>query len=269
MAVSIGERLRASAKAPLARKPDDRLGLRDRATTAALSHANVERLAVLQNRLWAEHRRRVLLVLQGLDASGKDGTVRHVFTGMNPQGCRAVSFKPPNDVEAAHDFLWRVHRVCPGAGEIGIFNRSHYEDVVTTFVLGLIDAKERARRMRIVRDFEHLLVSQGTTVVKVFLLISKDEQRARFAGPDRRSREAVEVQPRRPRRRAAQWDEYQKAYGKAIEATSTDEAPWYVVPADHKWVRNYAVSRLMVETLERMKPKLPPDPPGIAGTVIR
>jgi PPK2 family polyphosphate:nucleotide phosphotransferase len=187
---------------------------------------------------------------------------------MNPLGCRAVSFKVPNNVEAAHDFLWRVHRVCPGAGEIGIFNRSHYEDVVTTFVLGLIDAKERARRMRIVRDFEHLLVSQGTTVVKVFLLISKDEQRARLQAriddPEKRWKyNPADLATR------AQWDAYHKAYGHVIEATSTDEAPWYVVPADHKWVRNYAVSRLMVETLERMKPKLPPDPPGVAGTVIR
>jgi PPK2 family polyphosphate:nucleotide phosphotransferase len=267
VAASIGERLRAS-KAPLAGTPDDRLGLRDRATTAPLSQANVARLAVLQNRLWAEHRRRVLLVLQGLDASGKDGTIRHVFTGMNPQGCRAVSFKPPNNVEAAHDFLWRVHRVCPGAGEIGIFNRSHYEDVVTTFVLGLIDAKERRGRMRIVCDFEHLLVSQGTTLVKVFLHISKDEQRARLQAriddPEKRWKfNPADLTTRE------QWDAYHKAYSHAIEQTSTDEAPWFVVPADHKWVRNYAVSKLMVETLEKMKPRLPPDPPGVAGTVIR
>jgi PPK2 family polyphosphate:nucleotide phosphotransferase len=262
------ERLRASAKSPLTAQTGDRLGLRDKATTAPLSQANVERLAVLQNHLWGEHRRSVLLVLQGLDASGKDGTIRHVFTGVNPQGCRVVSFKPPNDVEAAHDFLWRVHHVCPHAGEIGIFNRSHYEDVVTTFVLGRIDDKKRRRRMRMVRDFEHLLVSEGTAVVKVFLHISKDEQRvrlqARIDDPEKRWKfNPADLSTRE------QWDEYHKAYSDAIEATSTDEAPWFVVPADHKWVRNFAISKLMVETLEEMKPRLPSDLPGVAGLVIR
>lgn len=261
------ERLRAADKSPLAAKPDDRLGLRDKSSTAPRSQAYVERLALLQNHLWGEHKRSVLLVLQGLDAAGKDGTIRHVFTGVNPQGCRVVSFKAPNDVEAEHDFLWRVHHVVPRAGEIGIFNRSHYEDVVTTFVLGLIDDKERRRRMRMVRDFEHLLASQGTAIVKVFLHISKEQQRerlqARVDDPEKRWKYNVADLEAR-----AQWDEYQKAYGHAIEATSTDEAPWFIVPADHKWVRNYAISMLMVETLEQMEPKLPPDPPGVVGTVI-
>jgi PPK2 family polyphosphate:nucleotide phosphotransferase len=261
------ERLRAAAKAPLAVDPDDRLGLRDKATTAPLSRAHVERLALLQNRLWGEHRRSVLLVLQGLDAAGKDGTIRHVFSGVNPQGCRVVSFIEPNQVELAHDFLWRVHHVCPRDGEIGIFNRSHYEDVVTTYVLGLITDKERRARMRMVRDFEHLLVSQGTTIVKVFLHISKDEQRerlqARIDDPEKRWKfNPSDLETR------AHWDAYQKAYASAIEATSTDEAPWYVVPADHKWVRNYAVSSLIVEVLEAMKPKLPPVAPGVAGIVV-
>jgi PPK2 family polyphosphate:nucleotide phosphotransferase len=261
------ERLRADAKTPLAVKPDGRLGLRDKAATASLSQAHVARLAVLQNHLWGERRRGLLIVLQGLDASGKDGTIRHVFTGVNPQGCRVVSFKAPNDVEAAHDFLWRVHHVCPIAGEIGIFNRSHYEDVVTTYVLGLIDDKERRARVRLVRDFEHLLTSQGTTIVKVFLHISRDEQRvrlqARIDNPEKRWKfNHADLEARE------HWDEYQKAYSKAIEATSTDDAPWYVVPADHKWVRNYAVSSVVVEVLEEMKPKLPPDPPGVAGIVV-
>jgi PPK2 family polyphosphate:nucleotide phosphotransferase len=261
------EQLRAAANAPLAIVPDDRLGLRGKAATAAVSQAHVERLAVLQNHLWGEHRRSVLLVLQGLDAAGKDGTIRHVFTGVNPQGCRVTSFKPPNDVEAAHDFLWRVHHVCPVAGEIGIFNRSHYEDIVTTSVLGLIDDAERRRRLRLVRDFEHLLISQGTSVVKVFLHISKDEQRARLQAriddPEKRWKfNPSDLDTRR------QWDAYQRAYSKTIAATSTDEAPWYIVPADHKWVRNYAVSSLVVEVLEEMKPRLPPDSPGVEGTVV-
>jgi PPK2 family polyphosphate:nucleotide phosphotransferase len=267
MAAAMRERLRAAAKSPLAAKPGDRLGLRDKASTAPRSQAHVERLAVLQNHLWGEQRRSVLLVLQGLDAAGKDGTIRHVFTGVNPQGCRVVSFKPPNDVEAAHDFLWRVHHVCPRDGEIGIFNRSHYEDVVTTYVLGLIDDKERRKRLRMVRDFEHLLVSQGTAIVKVFLHISKDVQRERLQtridDPEKRWKfNPADLATR------AQWVEYQDAYSRVIEATSTDEAPWFVVPADHKWVRNYAVSTLMVETVEQMKPQLPAELPGIAGTVI-
>jgi PPK2 family polyphosphate:nucleotide phosphotransferase len=262
------ERLRAAEKSPLAGDPADRLGLHDKATTAPKSQAHVERLGVLQNHLWGEHRRSLLLVLQGLDAAGKDGTIRHVFTGVNPQGCRVTSFKPPNDVEAAHDFLWRVHHVCPIAGEIGIFNRSHYEDVVTTLVLGLIDDKERRRRLRLVRDFEHMLVTQGTTIIKVFLHLSKDQQRARLQAridnPEKRWKfNPADLDTRE------HWDTYQKAYTTAIEETSTDEAPWYVVPADHRWVRNYAVSSLMVEVLDAMKPTLPPDPPGVAGTIVR
>jgi PPK2 family polyphosphate:nucleotide phosphotransferase len=241
--------------------------LRDKPTTAPRSQALVERLALLQNHLWGEKRRSVLFVLQGLDASGKDGTIRHVFTGVNPQGCRVVSFRPPNEVEAAHDFLWRVHHVCPRDGEIGIFNRSHYEDVVTTHVLGLIDDDERDARFEMIRAFEHLLASQGTAVVKVFLHISKEEQRrrlqARIDDPEKRWKfDPSDLTTR------ARWDDYHRAYEQAIVATSTDEAPWYVVPGDHKWVRNYAVSTLMVEVLEEMKPQLPPDPPGVEGTVI-
>ena len=262
------ERLQAAAKSPLAADPGDRLGLTDKATTALRSQAHVERLAVLQNHLWGEHRRSLLLVLQGLDAAGKDGTIRHVFTGVNPQGCRVTSFKPPNDVEAAHDFLWRVHHVCPIAGEIGIFNRSHYEDLVTTSVLGRIDEKERRKRVRLVRDFEHLLVSQGTAIIKVFLHVSKDEQRERLQARIDDAEKRWKFNPADLDTRE-HWDEYQRAYSKTIAATSTDEAPWYIVPADHKWVRNYAVSSLVVEVLEEMKPTLPPDPAGVAGITVR
>jgi PPK2 family polyphosphate:nucleotide phosphotransferase len=260
-------RLRASGDAPLDSATDRKLGLRDKSTTAPLAQAHVDRLALLQNHLWGERRRSVLLVLQGLDAGGKDGTIRHVFSGVNPQGCRVASFKAPNDVEREHDFLWRVHRVCPRKGEIGIFNRSHYEDVVTTHVLGLIDDDERGARFGMINDFEHLLVSQGTAVVKVFLHISKAEQRrrlqARVDDPEKRWKfDRADLEARE------HWDEYQTAYAKAITATSTAAAPWYVVPGDHKWVRNFAISSIMVEVLEEMKPQLPPEPPGVEGTVI-
>jgi polyphosphate kinase 2 (PPK2 family) len=158
--------------------------------------------------------------------------------------------------------------VCPIAGEIGIFNRSHYEDVVTTSVLGLVNDKERRRRLRVVRDFEHLLVSQGTAIIKVFLHISKDEQRVRLQARIDNVEKRWKFNPSDLVTRE-HWDAYQQSYSSAIEATSTDEAPWYVVPADHKWVRNYAVSSLVVEVLDEMKPTLPPDPPGVAGTVVR
>ncbi len=261
-------RLRAPVHAPLSGDPGDHLGLADKDSAQARAQARVERLAVLQNRLWGEHRRSLLLVLQGLDAAGKDGTVRHVFTGVNPQGCRVVSFKVPSENELDHDYLWRVHARCPRRGEIGIFNRSHYEDLVTTYVTGQIDARVRERRFRTVRDFEHLLVSEGTAVVKVFLHLSKDEQRerlqARVDDPEKRWKfNPGDLDTR------AHWDAYQAAYAEAIAATSTDAAPWYVVPADHKWVRNYAVSSLVVEVLSELDPKLPADPPGVEGTVVR
>jgi PPK2 family polyphosphate:nucleotide phosphotransferase len=224
----------------------------------------VERLGVLHARLAAEGSRAVLLVLQGLDASGKDGTIRSVLTGVNPQGTRIVSFKEPSANELAHDYLWRIHAACPRRGELGIFNRSHYEDVVAVRVRGLVPEEAWRRRYEHIRAFERMLADEGTTVVKVFLHVSKDEQRVRLQerldDPEKRWKfRAGDLDDR------ALWDEFSAAYENAIRETSTAWAPWHVVPADHNWVRNLAVAEILVETLERLDPQLPRPDPGLEG----
>jgi PPK2 family polyphosphate:nucleotide phosphotransferase len=223
-------------------------------------------LAEWQMRLWAESKRSLLLVLQGTDASGKDGTVAHVFRGVNPQGTRVTSFKPPTAEELAHDFLWRIHRAMPRAGEIGIFNRSHYEDVLVARVRKLVPRQVWKQRYGDITAFESLLAEGGTTVVKCCLLISKDEQRRRFEqrlnDPQKRWKfQRGDLEDR------ALWKEYQSAYSEAIERTSTKVAPWYIIPADHKWYRNWAVSRILIETLADIDPKYP-EPPDLAGITI-
>jgi PPK2 family polyphosphate:nucleotide phosphotransferase len=227
----------------------------------------VARLGLLHNRLYAESTRSVLLVLQGTDASGKDGTIRTVFTGLNPQGCRVQSFKVPTATELAHDYLWRIHNVCPARGEIAIFNRSHYEDVVAVRVRKLVEEKVWRRRYEHIRSFEKLLTDEGTTVVKVFLHLSRDEQRRRLQerldNPEKRWKfQAGDLEDR------AHWDEFARAYEDALHMTSTDYAPWYVVPADHNWSRNLAVAEILVATLEQIDPQLPEPDPGIESTTI-
>lgn len=228
----------------------------NRAETEAALPALQGQLAGLQDRLWAEARRSVLVVLQAMDAGGKDGTIKHVFRGVNPQGCRVQSFKEPTHLELAHDFLWRVHRAAPRAGEIGIFNRSHYEDVLITRVRGLISEKVWTERYELINAFEALLAHGGTTVVKLFLHISKAEQRKRFDSRLHEPRKRWKFQPSDLAERE-RWDAYQEAYADALTATSTDTAPWYVIPADRKWYRNWAVSRVLIDTLDRIDPQYP------------
>ena len=209
----------------------------------------------------------MLLVLQGLDASGKDGTIRRVFTGLNPQGCDVESFKAPSATEAAHDFLWRIHQALPERGDIGIFNRSHYEDVVAAQVVGAIDDGRRKRRYEHINAFEKMLHEEGTTVVKIFLNVAKDEQRARLQqrldDPEKRWKfERGDLDTR------ARWDTYIRLYDAAIEATSTKWAPWYVVPADHKWVSGVAAASILVDTLTDLDPKVPAPSPSLDGIVI-
>jgi PPK2 family polyphosphate:nucleotide phosphotransferase len=246
------------------RDPGARIGAADKQAGLRKLSAAVERLRLLHDRLWAEGSRSVLLVLQGLDASGKDGTISHVFTGVNPQGCRVVSFKQPSAVELAHDYLWRVHAACPARGELGIFNRSHYEDIVTVRVRSIAPKRVWRRRYRHLREFERVLVDEGTTVVKVFLHISRAEQRKRLQeridNPEKRWKFRLGDLDDR-----ALWDDYLAAYEDAIFETSTRWAPWYVVPADHNWVRNLAVGEILLDVLERLDPKLPPADPGIEG----
>jgi PPK2 family polyphosphate:nucleotide phosphotransferase len=223
-------------------------------------------LAEWQTRLYAEGKRSLLLVLQGTDASGKDGTVAHVFTGVNPQGTRVTSFKAPTAEELAHDFLWRVHRAVPRAGEIGIFNRSHYEDVLVARVRKLVPKQIWQQRYGDITAFESVLAEGGTRMVKCCLLISKDEQRKRFEERLKQPQKRWKFQ-RGDLEDRALWKEYQTAFSEAIERTSTKIAPWYIIPSDHKWYRNWVVSRLLIETLAEMDPKYP-KPPDLAGITI-
>src|SRR4051794_16794916 len=216
----------------------------------------VERIAELQARLYAEESRAVLVVLQGIDAAGKDSTVKHVFSGTNPQGVRVYTFKEPTKEEAAHDFLWRYHADAPARGMIHVFNRSHYEDVLVVRVKNLIEEERWRSRYDSINDFERMLVREGTTIVKCFLHISKDAQLDRFR--ERLEREdkhykfsANDVRERR------NWDAYQEAYEDAVNLTSTPWAPWHVVPADHKWYRNLVVARIVCGALEALDPQWP------------
>jgi PPK2 family polyphosphate:nucleotide phosphotransferase len=210
----------------------------------------------LQTRLWAEREQALLVVLQAMDAGGKDGTVKHVFRGANPMGIRVTSFKKPSESELDHDFLWRVHAVAPAKGEIGVFNRSHYEDVLVVRVHELVPEEVWRPRYDTIRAFEDGLTRAGTRVVKLYLHISKEEQKRRFDArrdtPEKRWKWNAQDLVERKR-----WDDYRAAYEEAITATSTDTAPWFVVPADHKWYRNWAVSRILLETLHDMDPQFP------------
>src|SRR5262245_47262501 len=250
-----------------ARNPADHLRLRQQGDVAEVQHDLAARPDDLHNRLWAEAKRSVVLVLQGLDASGKDGTIRRVLSGLNPQGCDVVNFKEPTSQDLAHDYLWRIHHACPPRGILGVMNRSHYEDVVTARAIGVIDDRGCKRRYRHIREFERLLSDEGTAVVKVFLHVSKEGQRerlqARIDDPAKNWKfRASDLDTR------ARWDEYHKLYEAAIAATSTDWAHWYVVPADHRWVRDVAVASILVEVFEAMDPRIPDPAPDLAGIVV-
>jgi PPK2 family polyphosphate:nucleotide phosphotransferase len=209
-------------------------------------------VAKLQEKLYASRNRKLLLILQGMDTAGKDGTVRALFSQINPMGLHATGYIAPSTLERAHDFLWRVHARVPGNGEIGIFNRSHYEDVLVPRISGDLDAKAVKRRYAHIRDFERMLVETGTTVMKVFLHISKDEQKkrlqARLDDPEKHWKfDPADLQAR------ARWDDYGRAYEDAIRATNVDHAPWYIVPADSKTHRNLIIAHLLLETMQDMQ----------------
>jgi PPK2 family polyphosphate:nucleotide phosphotransferase len=228
----------------------------DRAATDAAIPAMHEALFGLQDRLWAASTGSVLVVLQGIDASGKDGTISHVFRGLNPLGTKVAAFKVPSAEELAHDFLWRVHARCPAAGEIGIFNRSHYEDVLAVRVHRLVsEATWRARYGRI-NEFESLLGDAGTTVVKLFLHVSKKEQLKRLDGRVANPAKRWKLRESDIAERAL-WDDYRAAFCEMLTRTSTSTAPWYVVPADHKWYRNWVVSTILLDVLTEMDPRYP------------
>jgi PPK2 family polyphosphate:nucleotide phosphotransferase len=208
-----------------------------------------DRLADLQQELYAAGVHSVLVVLQGMDTSGKDGAIRKVFTSVNPQGCQVTSFKAPNDVELDHDYLWRIHRRTPTKGMIGVFNRSHYEDVLIVRVHDLVPVKVWKRRYRQINDFERLLVENDTIVCKFFLHISHKEQEERLLAREQDVEKAYKLSPDdwKERRR---WDDYMAAYQDALERCNTAEAPWTIVPADRKWYRNLAIAESLVDRLE-------------------
>jgi len=226
-----------------------------------------QRIADLQDLLYADGRQRLLLVLQAMDTGGKDGTIRHVLDRVNPIGVHVRAFKKPSEAELARDYLWRVHAQVPRDGELVVFNRSHYEDVLVVRVHGLVDDARAEQRLAHIRDFERMLVEEGTTIVKVFLHISREEQaerlQARLDEPDKNWKFSTADLAER-----AHWDRYQEVYREAIAATSTEEAPWYVVPADRKWYRNLAVASILVDRLERLDMAYPPAEEGLADVVI-
>jgi PPK2 family polyphosphate:nucleotide phosphotransferase len=254
----------AGLKFPPGEKPD--LGHTDPSDTsswrsgrrkaeAALLRLRTE-LDGLQETFYADARRGLLVILQGMDTSGKDGVIRHVFEGVNPQGVRVASFKKPTPEESAHDFLWRIHRSTPAKGEIVIFNRSHYEDVLVTRVHQLVPQKVWSKRFDSINQFERELVEEGISILKFFLHISREEQRVRL-------RDRIEDPSKRWKLTDADfqermyWDEYQAAYEDVLHRTNTSWAPWYLLPSDHKWFRNLAVSTILVEHLRAMKLRYP------------
>jgi PPK2 family polyphosphate:nucleotide phosphotransferase len=222
----------------------------------------IAKVSRLQERLYANGNRALLIVLQGMDTSGKDGTISHVMSGVNPQGCKVVAFKTPSKDELTHDFLWRVHHEVPPKGFIGIFNRSHYEDVLITRVHGWVSDKVAKRRFNQIKEFEEMLAENGTAILKFFLHISKEEQKARLKeriqDPEKRWKwNSGDLEERKL------WDDYMKAFEDVISATSTKTAPWYIVPANRKWYRNLVVADRVVDALEDMRLKTPPPPEGV------
>jgi PPK2 family polyphosphate:nucleotide phosphotransferase len=250
MASSVRDLLRWNGTLP---NPRDTPGVKGKARAAKDAGRMGPRLADLQERLHANgllgSPHRLLLLLQGMDASGKDGTVKHVVGQVNPGGCRITSFSAPTKEELAHDFLWRITNALPTPGQLGVFNRSQYEDVLIVRVHDLVPRAVWSRRYARINTWERRLATQGTSLVKVFLHISKDEQKARLLErletPSKHWKVGVADIPERQR-----WDDYQEAYRAVLDRCSTDVAPWYVVPADRKWYRNWAVSNLLLETLE-------------------
>jgi PPK2 family polyphosphate:nucleotide phosphotransferase len=226
-----------------------------------------KKLSALQEILYAEHKHKVLIVLQGMDTGGKDGTISHVFEGINPQGVRVASFKVPTPEELDHDYLWRVHKVVPAAGEMVIFNRSHYEDVLVVRVHKLITQAVCKKRYEQIVAFERLLAENGATILKYFLYIDLDEQKrrlqARLDDPTKQWKFKVGDLAERKL-----WPQYKKAYEQALANTSTTFAPWYVVPANHKWYRDLVISTTLVETLEKLNLKYPAPTENLDGVVI-
>lgn len=229
--------------------------------------ANLTRLTDLQNRIYAEAKHAVLIVLQGIDAAGKDGTIRVIAGAFNPQGTPVTSFKEPTPIELAHDYLWRVHAAVPGKGEIGIFNRSHYEQVLIVRVHNLEPEEQWRRHYGEIRDWELMLTQEGVTILKFFLAIDKDTQRQRFQervdDPTKRWKFSMSDVAERKF-----WDQYRAAFQEMLAETSTDYAPWQLIPSDHNWLRNLAVSEIVADAIDELNPQFPEPETGIEGLKI-
>ena len=226
------------------------------------------RLADLQDVLYAENKQRLLVILQGLDTAGKDSTTRNVFAPISPQGLHVVGFKAPTKPELEHDYLWRIHDKVPGNGEIAVFNRSHYEEVLIVRVQDLQPEKVWRRRYRHILEFERMLADEGTTIIKIFLHISKDEQKKRLQSRLEEKKKNWKWDPGDLRDREY-WDHYRDAYQEAMERTSTAQVPWYIVPADKKWYRDYVVSSIVVDALEALKMEYPKPVADLSQVVIK
>ena len=249
--------------------PDDTSGFDGKKEDALKESEKLSRqLDPLQEMLYAEHKHKVLIVLQALDTGGKDGTIRRVFDGVNPQGVRVAHFGVPTPADLDHDFLWRVHAQVPDKGEIVIFNRSHYESVLVVRVHKLAPEEVWKARYQEINDFERMLSEEGTTILKFFLHISKDEQKKRLEDrlhdPTKRWKFSIHDLPEREF-----WSDYTKAYQAVLEKTSTEWAPWYVIPADHNWFRDVIISTVIVRTLEEMDMHYPPDAKGLKSVTIK
>ena len=229
---------------------------KDKESAQALLSKYVQRLSELQYLMYAENKRSLLIVFQGMDAAGKDGIISHVISVMNPQGCRVWGFKTPTEIDLAHDFLWRIHMTAPRKGEVAIFNRSHYEDVLVVRVHNLVPKDVWSKRYDEINAFEKILANNGTHIIKFYLHIDKEEQLARFKqrldDPTRHWKISESDYSER-----GYWNDYQKAFEEAMSKCSTDYAPWYIIPSNHKWFRNLAVSQILVDTLESLKMKFP------------
>ncbi len=239
----------------------------DRERAEQLHDENIEALKALQYQMWAEGKHRLLVVLQALDTGGKDGAIRKTFGPLNPQGVKTQAFKRPTAKELSHDFLWRIHEHTPAKGQIQVFNRSHYEDVLVVRVHNIVPEERWRRRYEHIRHFEKLLADEGTMVLKVMLHISKDEQKerlqARLDDPSRHWKfDPGDLKER------ARWQDYQAAFQEALTETSRPHAPWYVIPADRKWFRNYALSTIVRGTLESVSMRWPEPAEGLHDIVI-
>lgn len=247
--------------------PNDTAGLKDKKDARDELKQIRKRISDSQERLWAEHRQSLLVVLQATDTGGKDGTIKHVFKGINPQGCRVWGFKEPSAEEADHDVLWRYHKRTPAKGMIAVFNRSQYEEVLIVRVKQLVPKEVWEQRYEMINQFEEILARSGTRIIKFYLHISKDEQKerlqARLDEPDKRWKFSKGDLDDR-----ALWGAYQDAFEDAINRCSTTYAPWYVIPANHKWARDVMVARTVLKTLEEMHPQFPSEEPGLDEVVI-